>query len=158
MGHVKVSVSKALTGERASSLWTFGKKDWESFVSRLTKVLAPIGLAGVLMILGDGKHASQKPGLENQHARSPESCAIVSDSWCEIFVRTLLMPLHLTLQSLEDDSRFIEFYNLVFMQYNRSEDGALEPLKNKNIDTGLGLERMAQILQKVRPLRESDGI
>jgi hypothetical protein len=53
------------------------------------------------------------------------------------------------LQSLEDDSRFIEFYNLVFMQYNRTEAGSLEPLKNKNIDTGLGLERMAQILQKV---------
>lgn len=56
---------------------------------------------------------------------------------------------HSYMQSLEDDSRFIEFYNLVFMQYNRTESGDLEPLKNKNIDTGLGLERMAQILQKV---------
>lgn len=36
------------------------------------------------------------------------------------------------------------------MQYNRTEDGQLEPLKNKNIDTGLGLERLAQILQQVR--------
>jgi len=35
------------------------------------------------------------------------------------------------------------------MQYNRTDDGRLEPLKNKNIDTGLGLERMAQILQQV---------
>jgi hypothetical protein len=35
------------------------------------------------------------------------------------------------------------------MQYNRTDDGHLEPLKNKNIDTGLGLERMAQILQQV---------
>lgn len=52
-------------------------------------------------------------------------------------------------QDLNDDSRFIEFYNLVFMQYNRTDDGQLEPLKNKNIDTGLGLERMAQILQQV---------
>jgi len=52
-------------------------------------------------------------------------------------------------QDLNDDSRFIEFYNLVFMQYNRTDDGELEPLKNKNIDTGLGLERMAQILQQV---------
>jgi hypothetical protein len=52
-------------------------------------------------------------------------------------------------QDLNDDSRFIEFYNLVFMQYNRTDDGHLEPLKNKNIDTGLGLERMAQILQQV---------
>lgn len=52
-------------------------------------------------------------------------------------------------QDLNDDSRFIEFYNLVFMQYNRTDDGQLVPLKNKNIDTGLGLERMAQILQQV---------
>jgi alanyl-tRNA synthetase len=48
---------------------------------------------------------------------------------------------------LEDDSRFIEFYNLVFMQYNRDAEGTLTPLANRNIDTGLGLERMAQILQ-----------
>lgn len=35
------------------------------------------------------------------------------------------------------------------MQYNRKDDGSLEPLKQKNIDTGLGLERMARILQQV---------
>ena len=59
---------------------------------------------------------------------------------------------------LEDDSRFIEFYNLVFMQYNRDGDGNLTPLKNKNIDTGLGLERMAQILQQVPNNYETDLI
>ena len=48
---------------------------------------------------------------------------------------------------LEDDSRFIEFYNLVFMEMNRDANGKTAPLKNKNIDTGMGLERMAQILQ-----------
>lgn len=48
---------------------------------------------------------------------------------------------------LEDDSRFIEFYNLVFMESNRAADGSLTPLAAKNIDTGMGLERMAQILQ-----------
>ena len=37
---------------------------------------------------------------------------------------------------LDDDSRFIEFYNVVFMQYNRNEQGELLPLKNPNIDTG----------------------
>lgn len=52
-------------------------------------------------------------------------------------------------QDLGDDTRFIEFYNLVFMQYNKKDDGSLEPLKQKNIDTGLGLERVARILQKV---------
>jgi alanyl-tRNA synthetase len=59
---------------------------------------------------------------------------------------------------LEDDSRFIEFYNLVFMQYNRDAAGNLTPLQNKNIDTGMGLERMAQILQKVPNNYETDLI
>uniref|UniRef100_UPI003BB73DD1 alanine--tRNA ligase n=1 Tax=Merismopedia glauca TaxID=292586 RepID=UPI003BB73DD1 len=59
---------------------------------------------------------------------------------------------------LEDDTRFIEFYNLVFMQYNRDLDGNLTPLQNKNIDTGMGLERMAQILQNVPNNYESDAI
>ncbi|MEG4250320.1 alanine--tRNA ligase [Microcoleus sp. Pol10D4] len=59
---------------------------------------------------------------------------------------------------LEDDSRFIEFYNLVFMQYNKDAEGNLTPLQNQNIDTGLGLERMAQILQKVPNNYETDLI
>ncbi|KAJ9704570.1 hypothetical protein PVL29_002905 [Vitis rotundifolia] len=59
---------------------------------------------------------------------------------------------------LGDDTRFIEFYNLVFMQYNKKDDGSLEPLKQMNIDTGLGLERMARILQKVPNNYETDLI
>ncbi|ESA32196.1 alanyl-trna synthetase [Leptolyngbya sp. Heron Island J] len=59
---------------------------------------------------------------------------------------------------LEDDTRFIEFYNLVFMQYNRDADGKLTPLQAQNIDTGLGLERMAQILQKKPNNYETDLI
>ncbi|MCP9875940.1 alanine--tRNA ligase [Cyanobium sp. A2C-AMD] len=59
---------------------------------------------------------------------------------------------------LEDDARFIEFYNLVFMQYNRDAGGTLTPLANRNIDTGLGLERMAQILQAVPNNYETDLI
>jgi alanyl-tRNA synthetase len=59
---------------------------------------------------------------------------------------------------LEDDTRFIEFYNLVFMQYNRDAEGNLTPLANKNIDTGMGLERMAQILQSVPNNYETDLI
>jgi alanyl-tRNA synthetase len=59
---------------------------------------------------------------------------------------------------LEDDSRFIEFYNLVFMQFNRDAEGALTPLANRNIDTGMGLERMAQILQAVPNNYETDLI
>ncbi|NMG07317.1 alanine--tRNA ligase [Brasilonema sp. UFV-L1] len=57
---------------------------------------------------------------------------------------------------LDDDSRFIEVYNLVFMQYNQDAEGNLTPLANKNIDTGMGLERMAQILQGVPNNYETD--
>ena len=48
---------------------------------------------------------------------------------------------------LERVRRFIEFYNLVFMESNRAPDGTVTPLASRNIDTGMGLERMAQILQ-----------
>jgi len=59
---------------------------------------------------------------------------------------------------LDDDDRFIEFYNLVFMQYNRDPAGTLTDLKYKNIDTGMGLERMAQILQQKKNNYETDLI
>lgn len=59
---------------------------------------------------------------------------------------------------LEDDTRFIEFYNLVFMQYNQDASGKLTPLAAQNIDTGMGLERMAQILQRKPNNYETDLI
>lgn len=59
---------------------------------------------------------------------------------------------------LEDDTRFIELYNLVFMQYNKDAEGNLTPLQNQNIDTGMGLERMAQVLQQVPNNYETDLI
>src|SRR5262245_14317915 len=53
--------------------------------------------------------------------------------------------------------RFLEFWNLVFMSYEQHADGTLTPLPKQNIDTGLGLERGAAILQDVRTVYETDG-
>ncbi len=59
---------------------------------------------------------------------------------------------------LDDDRRFIELYNLVFMELNQDDQGRRTPLKAKNIDTGMGLERMAQVLQGVANNYETDLI
>ncbi len=53
--------------------------------------------------------------------------------------------------------RYLEFWNLVFMQYDRGADGSLEPLPAKNIDTGAGLERIAAILQDKPSVFDTDG-
>ncbi|MBI5311397.1 MAG: alanine--tRNA ligase [Actinobacteria bacterium] len=56
----------------------------------------------------------------------------------------------------DDSERFLEFWNLVFMQYELREDGSLTELPAKNIDTGMGLERMAAILQDKKSVYETD--
>jgi alanyl-tRNA synthetase len=55
-----------------------------------------------------------------------------------------------------DTERFLEFWNLVFMQYSLLEDGSLDSLPKQNVDTGLGLDRLAAILQDVPSVFEND--
>jgi len=56
-----------------------------------------------------------------------------------------------------DCPRFLEFWNLVFMEFDLAEDGTLTPLPKQSIDTGLGLERGAMLLQGVDSVFETDG-
>ncbi|WP_224797224.1 alanine--tRNA ligase [Idiomarina abyssalis] len=56
----------------------------------------------------------------------------------------------------EDGDRYIEIWNLVFMQYNRQADGTFEPLPDPSIDTGMGLERISAIMQNVHSNYEID--
>ncbi|MBO1270368.1 alanine--tRNA ligase [Shewanella sp. 4t3-1-2LB] len=56
----------------------------------------------------------------------------------------------------EDGDRFIEIWNIVFMQFNRQADGTMLPLPKPSVDTGMGLERISAIMQKVHSNYEID--
>jgi alanyl-tRNA synthetase len=56
-----------------------------------------------------------------------------------------------------DCERFLEFWNLVFMEFELHPDGKLTPLPKQNIDTGMGLERIARIQQQVASVYDTDG-
>jgi alanyl-tRNA synthetase len=58
----------------------------------------------------------------------------------------------------DDSDRFLEFWNHVFMSYDLAEDGSLTELPMKNIDTGMGLDRMAAVLQDVPSVFETDHV
>ncbi|MBZ0186049.1 MAG: alanine--tRNA ligase [Candidatus Obscuribacterales bacterium] len=57
---------------------------------------------------------------------------------------------------LDDDDRYVEFWNLVFMELSKDESGKFTPLKKKNVDTGSGLDRVAMIIQEKHNTFETD--
>ena len=56
----------------------------------------------------------------------------------------------------EDGDRYIEIWNVVFMQFNRQADGTMEKLPRPSVDTGMGLERISAVLQHVNSNYEID--
>jgi alanyl-tRNA synthetase len=56
----------------------------------------------------------------------------------------------------DDGGRFLEVWNLVFMEFNRNDDGSDTPLPLKNIDTGMGLERLAMVIQGKKSVYDTD--
>lgn len=105
-------------------------------------------------VIGVPEHRIQKLGeKDNFWASGPTGpCGPCSEIYFDFH------PLKEGLIDLEDDDRFIELYNLVFMQFSRDSSGQLTELKARNIDTGMGLERMAQVLQTVPTNYETDLI
>ncbi len=61
-----------------------------------------------------------------------------------------------TANLMENDKRFVEIWNLVFMQYNKDKEGKLHPLSEPSIDTGMGMERLTSLLQDVDSNYQTD--
>ncbi len=84
------------------------------------------------------------PNSEIHYDRGPAACTMQGK------------PGHVCRVNGENCGRFIELWNLVFIQYNREADGSLRPLPAKHVDTGMGFERIVAVLQGVGSNYETD--
>ncbi len=75
----------------------------------------------------------------------------------EMFYWTGDEPAPKNFQDTADDPRWVEIWNDVFMQFNKKEDGMLEPLPSQNIDTGMGLERTVAVLNGLKSVYQTDA-
>ena len=82
------------------------------------------------------------------------ACGPSSEIFYDLGVEFDNMPGKCTIEN--DCNRFIEIWNLVFPQFDQSVDGTRKPLKNRGIDTGMGLERLAMVMQSKKSNYETD--
>ena len=104
--------------------------------------------------VGVGEPYIHRCGEEHNywHSGPPGPCGPDSEIFYDYFPERGVEGAH----PEDDDERFLEIWNLVFMTYYQFEDGTREDLPAKNIDTGSGLERVAAVLQGKRSVYETD--
>ena len=126
----RLAVSVFLEDDEAASIWSDGIGLEDSRIYRL-------GESENFWAMGDTGPCGPCSEIHYDFGR-PETCTSeICDPSCEC-------------------GRWLELWNLVFMQFNRDESGAMQPLPKPSIDTGGGLERWAAVLQGVRNNFESD--
>ncbi len=80
-------------------------------------------------------------------------CGPCSELFCYVGDMATMDPTRL---NADDDEEFLEFWNLVFMQYYRDKEGTLTPLPKPSVDTGMGLERIVRIMQQAENNYQTD--
>jgi alanyl-tRNA synthetase len=123
------------------------------------------GLLHVTVFGGDEQTGPDTASLDLWHGHGVPVELTVEDNWwsngptgpcgpdSEIFLWTGDTPPESTPTG---DDRWVEVWNQVMMRYRRLDDGSLQPLPQRNVDTGLGLERLAMLLQGKRSVFECD--
>ena len=110
--------------------------------------MAAVGIPRERIVRSRARRTSGRPADRARAARAPSSTTTAGRSSA---ARGRLRP------GLRACERYLEYWNLVFMEFDLAADGSLTPLPKQNIDTGLGLERGAMLLQGVDSIFDTDG-